>query len=111
MPDMPRTAVPLKTLSQSFEKFTNVFAGAENPNLTLKIYDNINIYQTKSAFYYSKNEKASFENKLLFADQDFNQTQNRVKTRKRINQTHFFLQNYCDQTTVFSHSDLFSKKR
>ena len=33
---LPGATVSLKTLSQSFEKFTNVFAGAGNPYLTLK---------------------------------------------------------------------------
>ena len=37
VPDLPRTAVSVKTLSQSFENFTNVFVGAENPNLILKL--------------------------------------------------------------------------
>ena len=33
--DLPRKAVSVKTLSQSFENFINVFAGAENHKLTL----------------------------------------------------------------------------
>ena len=34
--DLPRTAVSLKTLSQGSENLTNVFAGAETHNSTLK---------------------------------------------------------------------------
>ena len=38
-PDRTYTSISVKTLSQSFENATNVFAGAENPIKTLK-YEN-----------------------------------------------------------------------
>ena len=61
VPDLPRTAVSVKTLSYSFENATNVFAGAENPLTILKsqsylrnsqkLLNFVKIFSEKKTFY------------------------------------------------------------
>ena len=61
VPDLPRTAVSVKTLSYSFENATNVFAGAENPFKILKsksylrnsqkLLNFVKIFSEKKTFY------------------------------------------------------------